>query len=59
VKEIHFHPDYNEESLEADLAILKLKARVEYTEYVRPICLWQFSSDINDIVGQTGTVSSY
>ncbi|PSN37058.1 hypothetical protein C0J52_20890 [Blattella germanica] len=58
VEKVHIHPDYksNDRKSEADLAIMILKDAVEYTIYVKPICLWIFSSDINQIVGQTGTV---
>jgi hypothetical protein len=58
VEHIYLHPHYKGDSLEADLAILKMKISVVYTVYVQPICLWHFSTDINDVVGQTGTVSS-
>ena len=60
VETVHIHPEYriDDGRLEADLAVLVLKEVVQYTLYVRPICLWTFSIDINRIVGQTGTVSS-
>ncbi|KDR22457.1 serine protease gd-like [Zootermopsis nevadensis] len=56
VERIDIHPDYRREDLEADLAILILKEPVVYTLYVQPICLWHFSVDLNEIVGQIGTV---
>jgi hypothetical protein len=59
VEHVHLHPDYREDNLEADLAILILKEPVVYTMFVQPVCLWHFSTDINNVVGQTGTVSSF
>lgn len=59
MERIDIHPDYRREDLEADLAILILKEPVVYTLYVQPICLWHFSVDLNEIVGQIGTVSLF
>lgn len=41
VQEIHVHPDWSPLSLkyDADLAILVLSESVEFTRYIRPICM--------------------
>lgn len=58
VESIFIHSDYrkNDMSFDADLAVVITKVRVEYSEYIRPICLWEGSTDSNDIVGEDGTV---
>lgn len=58
VESIIVHSEYmkNETSFDADVSIVILKSRVQYSQYIRPICLWDGSNNINDIVGASGTV---
>ena len=58
VEQIIVHSEYmkNETSYDADVALIILKKRVQYSEYIRPICLWNGPNDINEIIGSTGTV---
>lgn len=57
VEEIFIHPDFQKTpSYDADIAVLKFATSVEYTQYVRPICLWPFISDLGEIIGKHGTV---
>ncbi|KAJ9600583.1 hypothetical protein L9F63_026282, partial [Diploptera punctata] len=58
VEAIHIHPDYSSDdgTYKDDLAILVLKNQSSTPLYVTPICLWKFSADINNIVGETGTL---
>lgn len=59
VERVIIHPDYKRQSLEsfdADIAIIALQKHVSFTQYIRPICLWPTESNINDIVGQNGTI---
>lgn len=51
---IDVHPDYNPTKLHNDISIVKLKSPVEFTDYVRPACLWRGDSNFNDIVGKKG-----
>ena len=44
--------DYN-----ADVAIIVMDAPVEYSQYIRPICIWTFSSDLTEFVGQRGIIA--
>lgn len=43
-------------SFDADLAVLVLQQQVEFSQYIRPICLWPSVQSTNDIEGQEGTV---
>ncbi|XP_078695040.1 uncharacterized protein LOC144923987 isoform X3 [Branchiostoma floridae x Branchiostoma belcheri] len=61
VEEIIVHPDFNGDTYESDIALLKLAGpEVTFTEYILPICL-------SDVVaarrlvrsGQTGTVTGW
>lgn len=59
VKKIVVHPDYkrsSELSYDADIAVIMLKKTVEYTAYIRPACLWEGNTVLNDIVSHKGTV---
>lgn len=58
VDSIYVHSEYmkNDQSFDADVAVVLLKSRVEYNEYIRPICLWEGSDNINDVVGESGTI---
>lgn len=57
------HPDYqlrrDDESAggaDSDLAVLTLNKRVEYTDMIRPICLWSGPIKLDYVVGETGVV---
>lgn len=56
VDRISIHPEYNYRYFTNDVAILRLSSAAQYTDYVRPVCLWSESNDINNIVNQEGTV---
>ncbi|XP_023020664.2 serine protease gd isoform X1 [Leptinotarsa decemlineata] len=53
---IHVHPDYMAFSGDADVAVLVLSEKMEFTKYVRPLCLWDGNSELEKIVGKQGTV---
>lgn len=58
VETIHIHSDYmrQRDSYDADLAVLVLQQQVQFTQYIRPICLWPSVQGTNDVEGQRGTV---
>ncbi|CAK1589942.1 unnamed protein product [Parnassius mnemosyne] len=57
VEEIIVHPQYNASSFSRDVAILKLIEPVQYTDYVRPICIWPDNQiDLNNVIGKKGSV---
>lgn len=58
VQYIYIHPDYKRqrESYDADISILLMTRTIQFTEFVRPICLWPATNGIADVEGQRGTV---
>lgn len=60
IESIIMHEDFQRKDhmFDADIAVLIVRARVEYTKFVRPICLWNdqmnnknATSDIEDVEG--------
>ncbi|XP_030609900.1 chymotrypsinogen B-like [Archocentrus centrarchus] len=47
VEEVTCHPNYNDLTLENDICLLKLSAPVNFTDYIRPICLASENSTFN------------
>ncbi|XP_061514218.1 uncharacterized protein LOC133393393 [Anopheles gambiae] len=41
IEKVIIHPDYNKETLEHNIAIVKLESTVDPSEHVFPTCLWQ------------------
>lgn len=58
VDRIIVHPEYNYSRFYNDMALLKLKNEIRYTDYVRPVCLWE-SADLKAVVGHTGRVPGW
>lgn len=57
VAEYRLHPDYNRgDSADADLAIIVLRERVEFSAAIKPICLWSGSMSLDSVVGKVGHV---
>lgn len=50
------HPKWNKADLrfDSDLAIAVLSSPVEFTKYIKPICLWTGTSSYADLVGKNG-----
>lgn len=57
-EQIVIHNDYmlNENSFDADLAVVILSENVQFTEYIRPVCLWEGSTNVQELEGVMGTV---
>ncbi|XP_055541194.1 serine protease gd-like [Wyeomyia smithii] len=55
------HPEYvyDDDENDADLAVLRLKESLSYTDYIIPICLWRGDNDLQKIVGQEGIVAGW
>lgn len=55
-KDIIVHPDFmtKDTSFDADIAIILLKRPVQYSQYIRPLCV--FSELVQHFPGETGTV---
>lgn len=58
VDEIVVHPNYNHSRFYSDIAVLKLKKKAKYTDYVRPVCLWE-GWDLKQVVGKVGRVPGW
>lgn len=58
VDQIIIHSEYMTKgsSYDADIAVAIMRNRVEFTEFIRPICLWEGPDNLNGVVGQMGTV---
>ena len=59
-KAIHIHPDWDvhsEDSHDADIAILELVNEVQFSKYIRPICIANSSSEVAK--AQSGTVVGF
>lgn len=51
------HPDYDPNgNADADLAVLILRERVEYSAVIKPICLWSGPINLESVVGKYGYV---
>ncbi|KAM4531410.1 trypsin-like [Odontesthes bonariensis] len=57
VSEIIKHPNYNEETNDNDIALLRLSATVTFTNYIRPVCLAAEGSVFSD--GQNSWVTGW
>uniref|UniRef100_A0A1Q3EVR5 Putative trypsin n=1 Tax=Culex tarsalis TaxID=7177 RepID=A0A1Q3EVR5_CULTA len=55
------HEDYDHEDdlNDADVAVLRLKAPLDFTDNVVPICLWYGENDVTKIIGQEGFVAGW
>ncbi|XP_052889014.1 prostasin-like [Anopheles moucheti] len=53
------HPQYNVNSIQHDIALIKLATDITYTDYIQPICLWNRGEDQNSIVDTWGTVIGF
>lgn len=58
IQSLHVHEDYmkQQQSFDADVAVIVLQRQVTFSQYIRPICLWPSATGINDVEGQRGTV---
>lgn len=56
VEEITPHPQYNFQTYDNDIALVKFTTAARITSYVRPICLWRESTDIKSVIKKLGSV---
>lgn len=56
VSKIVVHPSYSGDSHYGDVAVLTLSKNIEYSNFVRPICLWESVNGISDIIDREGSV---
>lgn len=60
-KQIEPHPDYkiwdtSSTTSDADIAVIRLREHVRFTQYIRPACLWEATTNVDDIVDRRGVV---
>ncbi|XP_046385988.1 transmembrane protease serine 9-like isoform X2 [Ischnura elegans] len=57
VEKIYIHSEYSKSTSQADIAILVLTIPVEFTEFVKPVCLWNGNQPyLSEIEGKDGAV---
>ena len=55
------HPSYNAfvESFDADIAIAVLHRTIQFSNFIKPICLWTQTSNYYDIISKQGVVAGW
>ncbi|XP_058817560.1 phenoloxidase-activating factor 1-like [Topomyia yanbarensis] len=61
IEEVIPHEDYiyDDDLNDADLAVLRLKQMVEFSDHIIPICPWQGDNNLRKIVGEEGYVAGW
>lgn len=53
------HPEFSRNGFYNDIALLKLKHPITYSEYINPVCLPTPGLKANSLVGYMGTVTGW
>uniref|UniRef100_A0A182Q8F5 Peptidase S1 domain-containing protein n=1 Tax=Anopheles farauti TaxID=69004 RepID=A0A182Q8F5_9DIPT len=53
------HPRYSTNSVDYDIALIRLATDITYTDYIQPVCLWKEDDDQQTIVNKLGTVIGF
>ncbi|KAK2175271.1 hypothetical protein NP493_740g02016 [Ridgeia piscesae] len=61
VERIFSHPNFNESTYDNDIALVQLENRVQFTDYIRPVCLasQKYQEDHFLRPNRTGTVTGW
>ncbi|XP_045466375.1 venom protease-like isoform X2 [Harmonia axyridis] len=60
VSKVEVNPDYTQYTAHGDVAVLTLKKPVQYSRFIKPICLWGDSNtDVQQWTGRYGTVAGW
>ncbi|XP_058450835.1 serine protease gd-like [Malaya genurostris] len=62
IEEVIPHDDYvddDDDLKDADVAVLRLKKELVFTDYIIPICPWQTDNDLSKIIGQEGVIAGW
>lgn len=54
VAKIIRHAQYDYRTYSNDVAVIKLIESVQFSDFVRPICLWEGAIDFDDLIGKSG-----
>uniref|UniRef100_A0A182PZZ4 Peptidase S1 domain-containing protein n=1 Tax=Anopheles farauti TaxID=69004 RepID=A0A182PZZ4_9DIPT len=57
--ELIVHPRYSTNSIDYDIALIRLATDITYTDYIQPVCLWKEDDDQQTIVNKLGTVIGF
>lgn len=57
--ELLVHPRYSTNSIDHDIALIRLATDITYTDYIQPVCLWREDDDQSTIVNKLGTVIGF
>ena len=60
VKTVKVHPHYDSKTFDSDVALIELKDKVVFTDYVKPICLPSSKGDFSLLqTNATGTITGW
>ncbi|XP_035899654.1 testisin-like isoform X3 [Anopheles stephensi] len=59
IRSIHIPAQYQHERFFNDIAVLVLKEDVKYSNFVRPVCLWNFDDDYKTLINKIGLVPGW
>ncbi|KAG7303352.1 hypothetical protein JYU34_011842 [Plutella xylostella] len=59
VADAHMHEKYNPANYANDILILTFTKKVDYSLYIRPICLWTGPPELEKVVDKTGVVTGW
>ncbi|XP_044265437.1 uncharacterized protein LOC123011852 [Tribolium madens] len=60
IQEVAVHKQYNTENIQNDIALIKVRGQIRFTEYVKPICLpFEKHLELKDLVTQKLTISGW
>lgn len=61
VTQLIVHPDWNflSDRFDADIALAVLLRTVEFSSFVRPICIWTETTSYTDLVGKNGIIAGW
>lgn len=46
------HPNYEPLNSDADIAVIVMSEEVHFSKFIRPVCLWTGSNDLESVVGK-------
>lgn len=59
ITNVLIHPEYDVSTYRNDIAVAKFSDPAQFTDYVRPICLWTESTDLGTVLHKTGKCISH
>ncbi|XP_053679306.1 serine protease gd-like [Anopheles nili] len=59
IRTVHIPAQYAHERFFNDIAVLVLKEDIKYSNFVRPICLWNFDDDYKTLINKIGLVPGW